>query len=60
MEPVPVRPLSQHAGADYDADEVEFLRAVTRYQREWKRKFLTFVDVLRIARSLGYRKVESP
>lgn len=46
-----------HVGADYTPDEAEFLRAVGAYQKATGRKFPTFVEVLRIAHSLGYRKV---
>lgn len=44
----------------YDPDELEFIRAVERYQREHRRKFPTFVEVLDVAKALGYRKVAEP
>lgn len=44
-------------GADYTAEEFEFLQAMERYRREKRRPFPTFTEVLAVARSLGYRKV---
>ena len=44
----------------YDAQELEFLQAVDRYKREMHRPFLTCVEILDIARQLGWRKVEPP
>ena len=44
-------------GAYYTAEEEVFLMAVRAYQEANGRKFPTFVEVLRVAKSLGYRKV---
>ncbi len=41
----------------YDDDQVEFLRAMDRYMRDNRRPFPTFVEVLDVAKSLGYQKV---
>ncbi len=46
----------KHPGGEYDADEVEFLLAMDRFKR--KRPFPTWTEVLRVLKSLGYRKVE--
>jgi hypothetical protein len=43
-------------GSDYDADQTEFLRAIDRF-RSGKHRTPTYPEVLRIAKSLGYRKV---
>ena len=49
-----------NAGAEYDAEEVEFIRAMDRYIHDTGRKYPTFAEVLRVARSLGWRKVAPP
>lgn len=43
---------------EYSDDEREFLLAVEKYKRERKRPFPALSEVLAIARSLGWRKVE--
>jgi hypothetical protein len=43
-------------GSHYTEEEVEFLKAVDRYIRTHRRKFPTFVEVLRVAKSIGYVK----
>ena len=45
-----------HVGADYDAEELEFLKAVDRHRRATGRPFPSCRDFLRILRSLGWRK----
>lgn len=47
---------SLHHGADYDADELEFIRAMDEFMRRTGKKFPTFVEVLDVAKSLGWRK----
>lgn len=44
----------------YSDEEAEFLRAMERYRRERKRPFPTCIEVLAVARSLGYRRVAEP
>ena len=44
-------------GADVSADELEFLKAMDRYQRLYRRRYPTWREVLFVARCLGYRKV---
>ena len=46
-------------GAEYQANELEFFRAVDRYKRERRRPFPTLSELLAIFFSLGYRQVES-
>jgi hypothetical protein len=41
-------------------DEWEFLKAMERYQRRAGRRYPTWREVLRVLRSLGYRKVPPP
>lgn len=44
-------------GADMSDDDVEYLRAIADYQKRFGRRFPTWLEVLHIARCLGYRKV---
>lgn len=45
-----------HVGAEYDVNEVEFLRALQAYQKANHRKFPAFTEVLTVLKSLGWRK----
>ncbi len=56
----PVVPTSRllTAGDEYTPDEVEFLRAMEAFKKDHKRPFPTFVDVLRVAESIGYRRTK--
>jgi hypothetical protein len=47
-------------GADYTEEEVEFLKVMDRYIRRVGRKFPTFVEVLRVAKAVGYAKTTPP
>lgn len=55
------RPRSGDCGLDpgskYTPDEVEFMVAMDRYKRQARRPYPDAVDVLAVARSLGYRRV---
>lgn len=44
-------------GADMTPEELEFCKAMDRYKRNRKRPYPTFSEVLKVIRSLGYRKV---
>jgi len=44
-------------GSDYSTDEAAFIMAMERYKRERKRPFPTWREVLHVALSLGYRRV---
>lgn len=46
------------SGANYTAEEEEFIRAMQTYMRVTGRRFPSFTEVLSVARALGYRKVE--
>lgn len=46
-----------NVGADYGADEVEFIKAMERWMRETGKRYPTFTEVLAVAKSLGWRKV---
>lgn len=48
---------SANIGAEYMADEKEFLGAMAAYMALHKRRFPSFTEVLAVAKSLGYRKV---
>jgi hypothetical protein len=45
---------------DYSDDEREFLAAMDRYRRQNSRPFPTLAEVLAVAVSLGYRRVQAP
>ncbi len=47
-------------GAEYTPEEIEFLQAMDAYMRIKGKRFPTFTEVLKVAKSLGYRKVDSP
>ena len=49
-----------HPGGDYSDEEREFLLAIDRYKTESNRRFLSWREVLRVFKSLGYRKVADP
>lgn len=66
-EPEPPAPVAPPANPDpltanrlYDADEAAFLRAADAYRRASRRPFLTAIDYLSVAISLGYRKPAPP
>lgn len=45
-------------GAEYTADEIEFIRAMDTFMKRTGKRFPTFTEVLAVAKSLGYRKNE--
>ena len=45
-------------GSEYTPEEAAFIKAVERYRTEHHRPFLTCVEILEVAKSLGYRKVK--
>jgi len=54
-------PLDTHSsidqGANYTDEERQFLQAIDAYQRQRRRPFPSFTEILAVARSLGYRRV---
>lgn len=50
----------EHPGWDFTPDELEFLKAMERYQRRMRRRYPTWREVLAVLRGLGYRKVTDP
>jgi hypothetical protein len=46
-------------GREYTPEQVEFMLAMDRYKRENCRPFPTCLEVLRVAKSLGYRKADT-
>ena len=44
-------------GADIHSETWVFLKAIEQYQREHKRRYPTWREVLAVAHSLGYRRV---
>lgn len=47
-----------YPGSEYSAEEVNFIRAMDGWIIKTHIRFPTFVQVLGVAKSLGYRKVE--
>lgn len=47
-------------GADMTADDTEFVLAIAAFQKQFGRRYPTWLEVLHIARCLGYRKVADP
>jgi hypothetical protein len=47
-------------GSDMTDDETEFLLAVAAYQKRFRRRFPTWLEVMHVLRCLGYRKVAEP
>lgn len=45
-------------GSEYTAEEVQFLKAMADFMKANNVRYPTFTDVLRVAKSLGYRRVE--
>ena len=41
---------------DYDAEEVEFIKAIDKFKRENRRPFPAWSEVLAVLRSLGWKK----
>lgn len=60
QQPTPNSCTCAFPGAEYSAEEIEFLRAMASYQQTQRRPFPTFTEVLNVARSLGWRKVAEP
>ena len=51
-------PEQNFPGADYSAEETSFILAMERYKRERRRPFPTWREVLHVAHTLGYRKID--
>ncbi len=49
---------SHNSQSGYTDDEFEFLKAVEKWRRENRIQFPTWVQILNVAKSLGYRKPE--
>ena len=56
--PSPPRNPANFPRSGYSDDEREFLMAMERYMREADRPFPCWHEVLRVLKSLGYRKIE--
>lgn len=53
-----LRPDENFPGSNYTPEEREFFQAIDRYRRARRRPNLTWHEVLRVFKSLGYRRVE--
>ena len=47
-------------GSDMTSDDTEFLLAIAAYQKRFRRRYPTWLEVLNVLRCLGYRKVADP
>jgi hypothetical protein len=47
-------------GSDYTDEEREFLLAMDRYKRAYRRPYPTWREVLHVLKCLGWRKVAEP
>lgn len=45
---------------DYGQEELDFMKAIDEYKREFCRPFPTWSEVLEVVKALGYRKVAEP
>jgi len=54
----PLRNPANFPRSGYSDEEREFLMAMERYMREANRPFPCWHEVLRVLKSLGYRKIE--
>lgn len=52
--------LENFPGADVTPEELEFLKAMERFQRRHHRRYPTWREVLFVLKSLGYRRVVTP
>ncbi len=42
---------------DFHDDELEFMKAIERYRKDNKKRFLSWSEVLEVLKELGYTKV---
>lgn len=54
------RPGTTTGDYGYSDEELEFLRAMDRFIHASGNQFPTYVEMLAVAKSLGYRKAEVP
>jgi hypothetical protein len=52
--------LENFPGADVTPEELEFLKAMERFQSRHHRRYPTWREVLFVLKSLGYRRVATP
>jgi hypothetical protein len=45
---------------DYNNEETEFMQAIERYKRDFRRPFPTWSEVLEVIKAMGYRRVADP
>ncbi len=58
-----MRPLSYeglYPGSEYSPEDLEFLLAVEAYQKKHSARFLSFVEIFIIVKSLGYVRLDPP
>jgi hypothetical protein len=49
-----------YPGADLSPEECQFAAAMLQYQQKFNRRYPAWKEVLRVALSLGYRKIAAP
>lgn len=59
MPDLRIAPVSRWStlGDEYTAEETNFLQIVEGLKKDTGRKFLSYVEVFRLIKALGYRKV---
>lgn len=55
-----IRNRGYFPGSGYTEEELAWIKAVEKLQKRTGRKFLSHVDFLRLARSIGYRRDPTP
>ena len=45
---------------EYDEEELDFMKAVESYKRDFGRPFPTWSEILEVLKAMGYRKVAEP
>ena len=51
-----IRHIKSKDGSDYTEEQIEFMMAVDKYKTDNNRPYPTWVEVLQIARLLGYER----
>lgn len=49
-----------YPGSSFTPEECQFLRAIDRYKCDTGRRFLSWHEVLRLVKRLGYRRTAAP
>jgi len=58
--PSPYSLAEVYPGLELTPDQIEFGRAMDRYQRKFRRRYPAWSEVLYVAHCLGYRRTAAP